>query len=126
MKFEQVCQSMNSFFQQNSIIRVLLPISVPIMFVCVTVQWLGNLISLGGVANAISQIGFFLMVFLVLSSCNFKMASVGLGIYALMYLYYILRSLLKYHSLNWGSVVYLVVYGYFTYQCYRKSLQINR
>ena len=126
MKFEQVCQSINAFFAQNPIIRVLLPLSAPLMFVCVALQVLGNFISLGSVMSAVSYIGFLFMLILVLSECKFKMASIGLAIYAATYVYSLLRSIFKYHTVNWVSVIYLLLFGYFAFQSYRKSLQINK
>lgn len=126
MKFEQLCQSINMFFMQNPIIRVLIPISTPIMVVCVVFHVLGYFIVLGSAIQALSFLGFFFTLLLILSECRFKMAAIGLGIYSLMHIYSVLRSLWKYHMMNWGSIVYLLVFGYLTYQCYRKSLQINR
>lgn len=126
MKFEQVCQSINAFFAQNPIIRVMLPLSVPLMFVCVALQVLGNFISLGSVMSALSYIGFLFMLILALSECKFKMASIGLAIYAATYVYSLLRSIFKYHTVNWVSVIYLLLFGYFAFQSYRKSLQINK
>lgn len=126
MKFEQLCQSINMFFMQNPVIRILIPISAPIMLACAALQALGCFIALGGVVQALSYLGFFFMMLLILSECKFKMASTGLGVYTLMQGYLVLRSLLKYHVMNWGSIVYLLVFGYLTYLCYRKSLQINK
>ncbi len=126
MKFEQICKSMNIFFAQNAAMRILLPISIPIMMVCLILQWLGYFITLGGAVNAIAFLGFFFSILLVLSTCNFKMVSIGLGIFSLIYVYNIIRSLFKYHTLNWGSIIYFAVFGYLTYQCYKKSVQINQ
>lgn len=126
MKFEQVCQTISTFFKQNPVIRILIPISVPLMLLCVTFQVLGNFIDLGDFIQAVSYLGFFFMVILVLSECRFKMAFIGLGVYAVMHVYTILRFLLKYKIMSWASIIKLLVFGYLAYQCYRKSLQINK
>ena len=126
MKFEQVCQTINTFFKQNPVIRILIPISVPLMLLCVAFQVLGNFIELGGFIQAVSYLGFFFMVILVLSECRFKMAFIGLGVYAVMHVYTILRFLLKYKIMSWASIMNLLDFGYLAYQCYRKSLQINK
>lgn len=126
MKFEQVCQSLNEFFMQKSIARVLLPLAVPLMFICVAFQWLGNFVSLGGVANAVSYLGFFFMMALVLSLCNFKMAAIGFIVFSLLYGFNVVKSLIKYRSMNWAGIIYLAVYLFFAYQSYKKSLQINQ
>lgn len=124
MKFEEVCRSFNVFLAQNHFISVLLPIAVPVMLVCVALQWLGMFVSLGGIVNAISYLGFFFMLLLVLSLCNFKMAAVGLGIYSLQYLFTFMKSLISYRSVNWAGIIYLAVYLYLAYRSYKKSLSI--
>lgn len=126
MKFEQVCQKLNEYFTQKHVIRILLPISVPIMFICVALLWLGNFISLGSVTNTICYLGFWFAVVMVLSVCNFRMTAAGFGVYALLHAFNIVRSLIRYHSVDWSGVIYLVLYMYFAYQSYKKSLQINK
>ncbi len=126
MKFEQVCQSLNAYFGQHPVFKVLLPLGMPIMMVCVILQEVGRFISLGSAMSTITFFGFFLGLLLVISLCNFKMAAIGLGIYALGYLYAVLRSLILYHSVNYSSIIYLLVFGFFAYEAYRKSLLINK
>ena len=125
MKFEQVSQSMYEFFVQNHVVRVIMPYAVPIMLLFEALSVLGRFITLGSAVSVISYIGFLFMVILVLSLCNFRMAAVGFGIYALQYLFFVLKYLFRDYRMEWGSVIYFVVYAYFTYQCYKKSLVIN-
>lgn len=95
MKFEQVCQSALAYFQQHPVFKILLPISMPVMLVCVVLSLLQNLISLGGFVSALD----YLLAFLV--------------------------SLIRYHSLSYGALVYLVVYGGLAFLSYRKSMTFN-
>ncbi len=125
MKFEQVCQSLYAFFSQNRIIRAILPYVVPVMFLLEGIHFVGMFISLGSVVNIISYLGFFFMILLALTLCEFKIVAVGLSIYASQYLYNILMNILSSHRMEWGSVIYLIIYVFFAYQSYKKSLQIN-
>ncbi len=125
MKFEQVCQSALAYFQQHPVFKILLPISMPVMLVCVVLSLLQNLISLGGFVSALVFLGFFLMLFLTVAQCNFRMAAVGLAGFALDYLLAFLVSLIRYHSLSYGALVYLVVYGGLAFLSYRKSMTFN-
>jgi len=125
MNFEQVCQSLNVYFGQKPLFKVLLPLSVPLMFVCVILQELGRFVSLGSVVSALSFIGFFVGILLVLSNCNFKMAAIGFGIYALGYVYNVLLSLIKYQYINYSSIIYLLLYGFFAYEAYKKTIKVN-
>ncbi len=125
MKFEQVCQSLYAFFSQNRIIRAILPYAAPLMFLLEGIHFVGMFIWLGSAVNIISYLGFFFMILLILTLCEFKIAAVGLSIYAAQYLYNILSNILTSRRMEWGSVIYLIIYIFFAYQSYKKSLQIN-
>ncbi len=126
MKFEQVCQSLNAYFGQHPLFKVLLPLGTPIMLVCVILQEVGRFISLGSAMSTITLFGFFLGLLLVLALCNFKMAAIGMGVYALGYLYAVLRSLIKYQSISYSGILYVLLFGFLAYEAYRKSLLINK
>ena len=125
MKFEQVCQSLYSFLIQNRVIRSILPYAGLIMFLCAGLQLLGAFVSLGSFGYAGSYLGFLFMMLLVISMCSFKIAAIGWGIRSLQYLYYVLRAIINDLYMNWTVIIYLLVYVYFAYQCYKKSLEIN-
>ena len=126
MKFEQVCQSLNAYFAQSPIFKVLLPLGTPILLVCAVLQDAAYFINLGSVMNVLTYLGFFLGLLLVLSLCNFRMVSIGLVIYAAGYVYSIIRSLIRYRSVSYSGILYLVFFGFLAYQAYRKSLLINK
>lgn len=126
MKFEQVCQTMNRYFMQKGIFKIMLPISTPIMIVCVGLQLLNRLISLGGAMGTLTYIGAWLSLILVISRCAFKIAAFGMGGLALGYLYTFLHSIIKYHSVNYSALIYVLLFCVFAYQAYKKSIVINR
>ena len=126
MKFEQVCQSINTYFSQKSFFRVLLPLSVPILLVCVVLDVVNCFIRLGSVMNVIVYFIFILAFLLVISTCNFKMIAISLGVEGLTYVYTIIYYLIKYRTFNYSAIIYLLVYGFLAYQAYRKSIQINK
>ena len=105
MKFEQVCQSGLAYFQQHPVFKVLLPISMPLMLGCAILRLVQNLISLGAFVSALVFLGFFLMMLLTLAQCNFRMVGIGFGLFALDYLWTFLSTLIKYHSLAYGSLL---------------------
>jgi hypothetical protein len=125
MKFEQVCQSGLAYFQQHPVFKVLLPISMPLMLGCAILRLVQNLISLGAFVSALVFLGFFLMMLLTLAQCNFRMVGIGFGLFALDYLWTFLSTLIKYHSLAYGSLLYLVVYGGMAFLSYKKSVSFN-
>ncbi len=121
MKFERVCQSLNVYFAQHPVFKVLLPLSVPIMLVCAVLEVVGRFISLGGVVNILVFWGFLLGLLLVLSLCNFKMASIGLVIDGAGYVLSFLINLIRYHYVSYSSLLYVLLFGFFAFQAYRKS-----
>lgn len=126
MKFEQVCQSGLAYFQQHRFFSIFLPISVYLMLLCVIGRLVQNLISLGGFVSTLCFLGFFLMLLLTVSQCNFRMAAIGLAGFALDYLWSFSVSLIKYHSVSYGTLLYLVVYGGLAFLSYKKSLIFNK
>ncbi len=121
MKFENVCQTLNQYFKQNAIFRVLMPFAMIGMYVCAGLSLLGNFIYLGSLMNPLLYIGFWLFALLTLSNCDFKSAANGFGIYGIGYIYSVLYSLIKYKSLAYGALLYVALYGYFAFMAYRKS-----
>lgn len=126
MKFEQVCQTLNAYFAQHSLFRILLPLSVPVMIVCAAIQLVSSFISIGSVASAIVLFAFYLFLVLTISTCNFRMTAAGLGIYALYYVIALVKNLIKFRSLSWGALIYLVVYGGLAFLAYKKSVGFNK
>ncbi len=125
MKFEQVCQTALAYFQQHPVFKILLPISMPLMLVCVVLRLVQNLVSLGSFVSALIFFTFLLMLFLTVAQCNFRMAAVGLAGFALDYLLSFVVSLIRYHSLAYGTLLYLVVYGGLAFLSYKKSMTFN-
>lgn len=121
MKFEQACQPLNAYFAQHPVFRILLPLGVPLLLVCGGLQILGDFIALGGLVSAASYIGFFLALILVASACNFRMAALGMALITADYLISLLRSVISYHSMNWGALLNLLLFGWLAIQAYRKS-----
>ena len=125
MKFEQVCQTALAYFQQHPVFKILLPISMPLMLVCVVLRLVQNLVSLGSFVSALIFFTFLLMLFLTVAQCNFRMAAVGLAGFALDYLLSFVVRLIRYHSLAYGTLLYLVVYGGLAFLSYKKSMTFN-
>lgn len=125
MKFEQVCQPLNQWFSQHPIFRVLLPLSMPLMFLCAGLRVLDNFISLGNAVITLTFLGFFLFLLLVVSTCDFRMTAAGLALFTLDYLIGLLSTLIRVHSLPWGSLIYVLVFGYLAFLAYRKSMSMK-
>ena len=122
MKFEEVCQTLNAYFTKKNFMNVLLPLSVPMLLVCAILRFVMNFISLGSVLSAVTYFGFFFALLMVLSLCNFKMAAIGLGIYALDYAYSLLYNLIRYQYVSASTVIYFIVFGFFAYEAYKKTI----
>lgn len=126
MKFEQVCQTALAYFQQHPVFRVLLPIATPLMLACVALRLLQNLVNMGGLVSTLIFYIFILALVLTVAQCNFRMAAVGLAGFALDRLLSFLISLIRYHSISYGVLLTLVIYGGLAFLSYKKSMMFNR
>lgn len=125
MKFEKVGMALLEYCQENRILKVLLSLDVILLIGSAVINLLGNFISMGSLVNSLAGWIFYLGIILVIARSNYKMLSIGLGIALIECVYQILRSLIKYKSLSWGALIPALIYGFFVYQAYRKSLKIN-
>lgn len=123
MKFEQVCRTLGEYFSQHRLFRVLLPLSEAVMLVCAVLSILGNIISLGVLSSIIYML-FWTGVVLSLGKCNFKMVAAGFGIYTINYLLNIVLTLGRVQYLSIATLLYALLFGFFAYLAYKKSLMI--
>lgn len=125
MGIEKVGISFNEYCANNKILKVLLPLSVPILLVTAVIRFLQNFISIGSVASALVYVGFILGVLLTFAKSEYKMMSIGIGICILDYAYAVLMSLIKYQSISWGSLIYILIWGFFAFMAYKKSIKLG-
>ena len=122
MKFEQVCQTMYAYFSQKPLIKVAIPLAMPLMLIFAALRLLNTFISMDSVVHAIIFFGFLFFLILTVSACNFRMAAIGLGLYALSYAVSFLSSLIRYQNFRFSVLLYVLVYGFLAYQALRKSV----
>ncbi|MFR3729060.1 hypothetical protein [Lacrimispora sp.] len=125
MSIEKVGIVFKEYCSSNKFLKILLPINIPLLFIMAILRNVQNFISMGSVTGTIIYVGFLLSVLLTFAKSEYRMLSIGIGIYAIDYIYTILHSLFKYHRLNWSSIIYLLIWGYFSFTAYKKSLQIH-
>ena len=125
MKFEQVCQTMYAYFSQQSLTRTLLPLAAPLMLVCAALRIVDNFFGMDSLILAITYLGFFFFLILTASACNFTMVTAGLGLYTLDYVISFLSGLIRFHSFYFSNLLYILVFGFLTYQALRKSALIS-
>ncbi len=124
MEFNQVCTSLQQFFMSNKFCRILMPVSMPLMFVSAGLKLLDRFISIGSFANSIAFFAFMLSLLMVLSNQLFQIASYGIGIWAIVYVTSFIQALFgKYsHIISWGSLTYALIWGLLAFLLYKKSL----
>jgi len=125
MKIEQLCQTMKEFFSQYAIVRILFPLSSVILYVCGALSILNGFIYLGSVVSSLAFLVGVVMMILTLSQCQFFSLSIGIGLYALNYAIAVIRSVISFRSIAYGSLVYLLFYGVLAFLAYRKSLSLR-
>lgn len=122
MQLEKVGNVWHEYCLTNRILKILLPLNIPLLMITAILRNLQNFVSLGSVPGVLVYVGFVTGVLLTFAKSEYRMLSIGIGIYLLDYVYAIARSLFKYHSINWSSMMYLLIWGYFAYAAYKKSI----
>ena len=125
MKIEQFCQNLKEYLSQFSVGRILLPLASPILFVCAGILLLDNWIAFGSLITTLAEVILIVVLLLVLASCQFRNLAIGLGILAVYNIYYVLRNLIMYHSINYYCLIWGLVFGLLTWAAYKKSLQFK-
>lgn len=125
MKIEQLCQTLHEYLAQFSQVRVLFPLAAPVLYVCGAIFVVNVFISFGSVISALAFLLGIVMMVLTLAQCQFLSLAIGLGLYALNYAVGVVRSLVLYRYVAYGSLIYLLFYGLLAYLAYRKSLSLR-
>ena len=125
MKIEQLCQTLKAYLSQFSTVRILLPLSSVLLYVCGGLRVLNVFVSLGSVVLALLFFIGLAAAVLTLAECQFLSLTIGLGLYAVSYALSFILSLVRAHYLAYGTLIYLLVYGLLAYLTYRKSLSLR-
>lgn len=124
MKLEELCPNLSQYIAGNKIFRTLQPFAVPGLLVCVGIQLVGTFISFGSLIYTASFIAFWAFSLLVLSDCNFQVLSIGFALMTFRELGSLMESLFRYKYLAYGTLIYVLLYGYFAYAAYRKHQKL--
>lgn len=124
MKIEQLCIALKEYLSQFSLVRILMPLSAVILYVCGGLSVINEFFSLGSVVIALAFLLSLVMMVLTLAQCQFFALSVGIGLRALSYAIQLLSSLFQYHYLAYTSLIYLLFYGALAFLAYRKSMTL--
>lgn len=125
MKIEQLCVTLKEYLSQFPVLRILMPLSVAILYVCGALEVLNIFISLGSVVLTLAFLIGIVMMIMVLAQCQFFALAVGIGLYALADAISFLRVLIMYHYIPYGTLIYLLVYAGLAFLSYRKSLSLR-
>lgn len=125
MGIEKVGFVFNEYCLEHKILKILLPLSMPILIAAAGLRDLQLLISFGSLVSTVTYICYILGILLVFAKAEYKVMALGMGIYSLGYVFSFLRSLIQLHRFNWSAAIYLLLWGFFTYLAYKKSIQLS-
>lgn len=125
MGIEKVGVVFQEYCLNHRILKVLLPLSMPILLVSAILRVVQTFISLGSVVSVVVFVGYILGILLVFAMSEYQIMAIGIGIYSLGYVITLLRTLISIHMLSWSSALYLVIWAFFAYLAYQKSIQLS-
>jgi hypothetical protein len=96
-----------------------------ILYVSVALMLLGDIISLGSFINALIFYVFMLGIVLCLANANFQALMIGLGVRAIIAIVNLFQGFFWEYGgyLSWSALFALLIYGYFAYASYNKTLK---
>lgn len=125
MGIEKVGVVFNEYCMEHKILKILLPLSVPILIIAAVLRDVQSLVSLGSVVTAAAFIGYIIGILLAFAKAEYQIMAFGMGLYSIGYAISFLRSLIIYQVFGWGSVIYLLVWGFLAYLAYMKSIALS-
>jgi hypothetical protein len=124
--YQKVGNDLKAFFSTHPIFKILLPLDMIIIYVCVGAMFLNNFLSIGGLLLAIAYYGFFLGLILALSNQNSQLLYVGLFIYSASEAFQVIRyaTFSTYRFLDFYSLITAALFGYLGYLVYKQSSKV--
>jgi len=123
MGIEQVGAVFNKYCQDHIMLKMMLPLGMPILIIMAALQVVHHLRGLGSIAGTIVYICYILGILLVFAEAQYRGLALGMGIYSLVIVF--LRSLIQLHRFNLSAMIYLLLWSFFAYMAYKKSIQLN-
>lgn len=125
MGIEKVGVVFNKYCQNYKMLKMLLPLGMPILTIMAVLQAVHQLGSLGSIAGTVVYICYIMGILLVFAEAQYRCLAFGMGIHSLGYVMVFIRSLVQLHQFNWSAMIYLLVWSFFAYMAYRKSIQLS-
>ncbi len=122
---ENVSGELKKYLEGKPFFSALLSFDMIILYVSVALMLLGDIISLGSFINALIFYVFMLGIVLCLANANFQALMIGLGVRAIIAIVNLFQGFFWEYGgyLSWSALFALLIYGYFAYASYNKTLK---
>jgi len=124
MGIEKVGIVFHEYCAQNKILKLVLPISNILLMATSVLKVIQNFISMGSLMATVVYVVFILAVLLTFAKSDYRTLSLGMGIYLFDYVYGFFRTLVRYQRLNWSALTYFLLWAFFAYMAYKKSIKL--
>ncbi len=119
---ENVSNELRKYFEGKPVISSLLGLDMVLLYGYVALMIINSFFYLGGLISALLFYLFIISILLCLANKNFNVLMIGLGAVAVVNLIEFLVFLFKYESFSWSYLFAVIVYGFFAYSAYKKTL----
>ncbi|MCX7772304.1 MAG: hypothetical protein N2376_04230 [Clostridia bacterium] len=117
---ENVSNELKKYFEGKPIISSLLGLDMIVLYASVAFMLLDTFISFGLLTSLVFYV-FIVGILLCLANRNFNALMIGLGGAAVIELIRLIQQL-TFEYFSWSALFGLLIYGFFAYQAYKKSL----
>jgi len=140
--YQRISMELKNYFQEHSLLKLLLPLDKFIFFGSLGIMVLGAFINVWGFLDALAYYCFFLGLILAYANLHNKFMYYGLFIYAALSAYHVIRGIfmvfryilesirysyfsLDYLFFDFHSFLTLMIFGYLGYLVYKQEIKIS-
>lgn len=122
---ENVCSELRKYLEGKPILSSMLGFDKIILYVAAAFMLLSSIVYFGGFLNALFFYVFILGIVLCLADRQFRALTIGLAADALAAIINLFKGFFSEFGfyVNWNALLALLVFGFFAYEAYKKTLK---
>lgn len=122
---ENVSAELKRYLEGKPFFSALLALDMIILYVAVGLMFIEVFVSLGSFVSSLVFYAFILGIVLCLANTSFQALAIGLGVRSLIAVIRLFQGFFYQYGgyLNWSALFALLIYGFFAYEAYKKTLR---
>jgi len=122
---ENVSSALKKYLEGKPYLSALLSFAAIILYVTVGIMLFNSFVYLGGFISGLLEYVFYLAIVLCLANADFQALMIGLGVRSIVAIVNLCQALFDdyLNFFSWSSFFAILVYGFFAYMAYTKTVR---